>query len=72
GAASGNLSFGGGTLHTTASFSTARAVQLNGNGGFDTAAGTQLDVTGKVTGAGTLIKNGTGTLNVTSFSNNYT
>ncbi|PWJ90398.1 outer membrane autotransporter protein [Mesorhizobium loti] len=70
GAASGNLTFGGGDLRTTASFSTARNVQLNGNGGFDTAAGTQLDLTGQVTGAGSLAKTGSGTLTLTG-TNSY-
>ncbi|WP_322415730.1 autotransporter outer membrane beta-barrel domain-containing protein [Mesorhizobium huakuii] len=72
GAASGNLTFDGGTLRTTASFTTSRNVLINSTGAFDTAAGTQLDVSGKVTGTGTLVKNGAGTLNVTSYSNSYT
>ncbi|QKC95896.1 autotransporter outer membrane beta-barrel domain-containing protein [Mesorhizobium sp. NZP2298] len=72
GAASGSLTFDGGTLRTTASFATNRDVLISSTGGFDTAAGTQLDLSGQVTGSGMLVKNGAGTLNVTSYSNNYT
>ncbi|ESY76893.1 hypothetical protein X739_33470 [Mesorhizobium sp. LNHC220B00] len=72
GALSGGLTFDGGTLRTTTSFATNRNILINSTGGFDTVAGTQLDVSGQVTGTGTLVKNGAGTLNVTNLSNSYT
>ncbi|MER9434742.1 autotransporter outer membrane beta-barrel domain-containing protein [Mesorhizobium sp. M0618] len=72
GALSGGLTFDGGTLRTTTSFATNRNILISSTGGFDTVAGTQLDVSGQVTGTGTLIKNGAGTLNVTNLSNSYT
>lgn len=72
GALSGGLTFDGGTLRTTTSFATNRNVLINSTGGFDTVAGTQLDVSGQVTGTGTLVKSGAGTLNVTNLSNSYT
>ena len=62
GAASGGLSFNGGTLNTTADISSARAVTLTGQGVFATDAGTTLSLTGAITGAGSLGKTGTGTL----------
>ncbi|MEP9378736.1 autotransporter domain-containing protein [Aquabacter sp. CN5-332] len=82
GVASGGLTFNGGTLATTASFSSARAITLNapttisgdpipGNGTFDTAAGTALTLSGVVSGAGALIKAGAGTL-VLAGANTYT
>ncbi|MES0194780.1 autotransporter-associated beta strand repeat-containing protein [Mesorhizobium sp. C264A] len=72
GALSGGLTFDGGTLRTTTSFATNRNVLINSTGGFDTVAGTQLDVSGQVTGTGTLVKSGAGTLNVSNLSNSYT
>jgi fibronectin-binding autotransporter adhesin len=62
GATAGGLSFNGGTLNTTASFSSARAVTLAGQGGFATDAGTTLTLTGAIAGTGSLTKTGTGTL----------
>ncbi|NKC04849.1 hypothetical protein HED55_21660 [Ochrobactrum haematophilum] len=58
----GAISFNGGTLATTGSMQTARAIRLNGDGGFDVAANTGFVVTGAVTGAGNLIKIGDGDL----------
>ncbi|WP_052071784.1 autotransporter-associated beta strand repeat-containing protein [Sphingopyxis sp. MWB1] len=62
GAASGGLSFDGGTLNTTGSFASARAVNLVGAGGIATDAGTALTLNGVVTGAGHLTKSGDGAL----------
>jgi autotransporter-associated beta strand protein len=70
GAASGNIGFNGGTLQTTASFSTARNVVLNGAGTFETVTGTTLTQSGSIGGAGGLIKTGAGTL-VLSGTNTY-
>lgn len=63
GAAGGVLNLSGGTLATTATITTARDLTLTGNGTFDTSAATELtDLTGNVSGSGTLIKSGGGTL----------
>ncbi|MBZ9822831.1 autotransporter-associated beta strand repeat-containing protein [Mesorhizobium sp. CA4] len=63
GAASGGLSLNGGTLHTTDTFTSARAVTLNAAGGtFDTDSATKLTLTNTVSGAGALTKAGAGTL----------
>lgn len=62
GAAAGGLRFGDGTLATTASFDTARAVTLAQSGRFDVAADTTLGLTGAVSGAGALVKSGAGTM----------
>lgn len=70
GAVAGGLRFGDGTLATTASFDTARAVTLAQSGRFDVAAGTTLGLTGAVSGAGALVKSGAGTM-VLSGSNSH-
>ncbi|UIJ44831.1 autotransporter-associated beta strand repeat-containing protein [Sphingomonas cannabina] len=62
GAASGGLSFNGGALNTTASFSSGRSVDLADAGTLLTDAGTTLTLTGAVSGAGSLTKSGAGTL----------
>jgi len=62
GAASGGLSFNGGTLNTTADIGSARAVTLDGQGVLATDVGTTLTLSGTITGAGNLAKTGTGTL----------
>lgn len=62
GAAAGGLRFGDGTLATTASFDSARAVTLAQSGRFDVAADTTLGLTGAVSGAGALVKSGAGTM----------
>ena len=62
GAAGATLTFAGGTLQATDSFTVGRPVSLiTGGGTFDTA-GKTLTVTGNVTGAGGLTKAGDGTL----------
>ncbi|MCW6528634.1 autotransporter-associated beta strand repeat-containing protein [Sphingomonas sp. MMSM20] len=70
GATSGGLSFTGGTLNTTASFTSARATNLAGTGTFSTNAGTTLTLTGVVSGTGALTKTGGGTLTLTA-NNSY-
>ena len=62
GATNGGLSFNGGTLESTASFTTARAMMLNGSGTISTDPGTTLSETGVISGIGSLIKVGSGTL----------
>ncbi|WP_287461111.1 autotransporter outer membrane beta-barrel domain-containing protein [Sphingomonas sp.] len=62
GAATGGLSFNGGTLNTTADLTSARAVDLAGQGVFSVDAGTTLTLTGNLTGAGLIGKLGAGTL----------
>jgi fibronectin-binding autotransporter adhesin len=58
----GALTLGDGTLHTTASFQTQRAVRLTGNGTFQTDGGTTLTLGNAVSGTGSLAKTGAGTL----------
>ncbi|MBB4633682.1 autotransporter-associated beta strand repeat-containing protein [Sphingosinicella soli] len=65
GAAAGELSFSGGTLNTTMTFSSGRAIVLAGAGAVDTNSGTSWTMTGNVTGAGSLTKAGAGTLILT-------
>jgi outer membrane autotransporter protein len=61
GAASGGVSFSGGTLQTLASFTTARAITLNAGGGtFEANGGTTLTDTGTIAGLGGLTKTGAG------------
>ncbi len=62
GDAPNTLTFNGGTLATTASFASGRAINLSSAGPFAVAATTELGLTGAVTGAGDLIKQGGGTL----------
>lgn len=65
GDASGNVTIDGGTLQTSASFDTARNVELGtGNGTIDTQGNTNK-IAGVVSGDGQLVKDGTGTLILT-------
>lgn len=71
GAATGGLTFTGGTLAITASFDTARTMSLTQAGRFDVATGTELGLTGMVSGSGDLIKQGGGTLRLDNGANAY-
>jgi fibronectin-binding autotransporter adhesin len=70
GAAAGTVTLDGGTLATTASFTTARGMSITGNNGsIQTAAGTTLTASGVIAGpAGALTKAGDGTLLLTGDS----
>src|SRR5580693_3909652 len=72
GAATGPLSFNGGTLATTASFTSGRATTINSGGGtFDVAPSTALTMSGAIGGTGALSKSNAGTL-VLAADNSYT
>jgi fibronectin-binding autotransporter adhesin len=66
GDAAGALALDGGTLETTSDFTSQRAVDLQGAGTFLTDAGTNLTLAGTVGGAGSLVKDGAGSLLLTS------
>jgi fibronectin-binding autotransporter adhesin len=70
GAASGVLSITDGTLHTTATFGSARNVALAGNATLLTDAGTDFVPSGAITGSGGLTKSGAGQLILTG-TNTY-
>jgi fibronectin-binding autotransporter adhesin len=71
GDASGGLTFDGGTLRTTDTFTSARAVTLAGGGAFSTDADTTLSLSGTIAGDEGLTKAGAGTL-ILSGTNSYT
>ena len=70
GSASGGLTLNGGTLETTAGFTTSRVVNLAGAGTFQVDTGT-LQIDGLIANSGSLTKTGSGTLTLTH-SNTYT
>ncbi|WP_244136303.1 autotransporter outer membrane beta-barrel domain-containing protein [Burkholderia sp. BCC0405] len=63
GAATGALTFNGGALNTTSSFTTERAILLDAGGGtLDVDSSTTLTTNGVISGSGALNKAGAGTL----------
>ena len=70
---SSHLTFGGGTLQTTADFTlnANRGINLSGNGTIHTNTSTQLDYSGLIQGSGNLTKSGSGTLLLPT-ANNFT
>lgn len=71
GDASGGLTFGGGTLKVTNSFTTNRSVTLDSGGGTFDTNGNSLTLSGIASGTGSLHKSGDGTLTLTR-ANTYT
>ncbi|TIR17842.1 MAG: autotransporter outer membrane beta-barrel domain-containing protein [Mesorhizobium sp.] len=69
GAASGGLTFNGGTLQTTSAFTSSRNVALTDNGTFQTDA--DLVLTGVISGSGLFTKTGAGMLTLLG-NNSYT
>ncbi|MGJ4931680.1 autotransporter domain-containing protein [Bradyrhizobium sp. HKCCYLS2038] len=71
GAASGGLSFDGGTLQYLAGFSSSRNITLNAGGGSFDTNGNNATLGGTISGSGGLTKLGTGILTLTG-ANTYT
>ena len=72
GDATGSLVFNGGTLATTAGFTSNRAVLFSSAGTFDVASATTLGLAGTISGAGPLTKAGSGTLALTGDASSFT
>ncbi|WP_374631127.1 autotransporter domain-containing protein [Pannonibacter indicus] len=68
GGTNGSLTFNGGTLASTANMSSSRSMVFNSAGRFDVATGTELQLTGTLTGSGGLLKSGSGALYLTGTS----
>ncbi|MBV9672755.1 MAG: autotransporter-associated beta strand repeat-containing protein, partial [Verrucomicrobia bacterium] len=68
---SGGLTFNGGTLETTASFATARAITLNTAATIINDGSTTLTVASSILGSGALVKGGPGALLLVN-NNSYT
>lgn len=71
GDSSGGVTFGGGALNLTSSFSTARAITVNSGGGqIDNPVSITNSISGAISGTGALTKTGSGTLVLNMGSNN--
>ena len=68
GAATGGLTFNGGTLQFLSGFSTSRAVTLNAGGGIIETDGNNAVLAGAIAGGGGLSKVGAGALTLTGAS----
>jgi autotransporter-associated beta strand protein/T5SS/PEP-CTERM-associated repeat protein len=68
GAATGGLSFGGGTLQFLSGFTSNRAVTLNTGGGTLDTNGNSATLGGSISGSGPFIKTGIGTLTLSGTS----
>ncbi|WP_217537575.1 autotransporter-associated beta strand repeat-containing protein [Stenotrophomonas sp. GbtcB23] len=62
GDASGGLTFNGGTLQASSSMTTSRSMVLDSVGALRSSEGSTLTVNGPISGGGTLVANGQGTL----------
>ena len=71
GASSGAVTFGGGTLQTTADVVSSRAIAINRSGSIETANNSTVVLQGGITGGGALNKSGNGLLILTA-TNSYT
>ena len=71
GAASGDVTFDGGTLETSANMTSARGFVVTGGGTIATAADTIFTYNGLFSGTGGLAKNGAGTLLVTADNSGF-
>ncbi len=71
GAASGAVTFEGGTLETSANMTSARGFVVTGGGTIATATNTVLTYSGLLSGTGGLTKNGAGTLLITADSSGF-
>ena len=67
---SGGITFTAGTLNASTSFSSARAISLNGTGTIDVTSGNTLTLSGAITGSGGLNQVDSGTLILTG-TNSY-
>jgi fibronectin-binding autotransporter adhesin len=72
GAAAAGLNLNGGTLATTASFTTGRTITLTQAGVVDVAGNTQLGLSGTIAGSAGLVKTGLGQLRITGDGSAFT
>ncbi|MPR64854.1 autotransporter domain-containing protein [Ochrobactrum intermedium] len=71
GQATNDLTIKNGTLQTTGTISLGSLVTLGGEAAFDVASGTELKLTGIISGSGSLTKQGDGTLLVGNTANGW-
>ena len=72
GSPDGSIIINGGILKTGVGFKSKRAITLGEHdGGIESSSGTELVISGQVTGSGTLFKYGPGTLELTNPGNDY-